>query len=217
MENRKKKKQSRAERKQKDQKNPQTNISTPTLINIEDMQHIIANAIVEADEVKEQKRKEKQEAELKEWREAIGYKDYSHKSWLIRKILSFFNGLICLIKMCFVPKDKIKGDKMAFSFIPLFLSMLFVVLQILTTILSIGFIAFIPLQYILPQFTPMTWHESVFCGFLGAFSFLFSRIFRIASVEIEKSKDRSYLFNLFASFGTIISIVIAIIAIITSN
>lgn len=165
MENRKKKKQSRAERKQKDQKNPQTNISTPTLINIEDMQHIIANAIVEADEVKEQKRKEKQEAELKEWREAIGYKDYSHKSWLIRKILSFFNGLICLIKMCFVPKDKIKGDKMAFSFIPLFLSMLFVVLQILTTILSIGFIAFIPLQYILPQFTPMTWHESVFAVF----------------------------------------------------
>lgn len=208
-------KPSREQRIQQNQKNTKS----PTLASPDslEMQHIIAQAIVEADMIKEQRQNEAHETELREWREAIGFKDYSTKKWPARPILTFFNSICCIFRMCVVPKDKIKGDKMAFSFIPLFLSLLFIILQVLAAIGSVCCLAYIPLQYIIPQLTKFPWYENVFLGVIGLFSFFFSSIFRIASVEMEKSKDRNYLFNLFASFGTIVSIVIAIIAIVTSN
>ena len=43
---------------------------------------------------------------------------------------------------------------------------------------------------------------------------LFSRMFRMASIEVDKIEDRSLLFGIFASVASIVSIVIAIVAIV---
>ena len=67
-------------------------VSAPTSTD-EQLQHLIARAIVEADEIKEQERRKQQEADLQEWRTAIGYKEFDDANRVIRGIKSFFNQL----------------------------------------------------------------------------------------------------------------------------
>ena len=58
----KKKKQNKSEVKQ----------APPITLSGEDLQHLIAHAIIEADEIKEEALRKQQETELQEWRAAIG-------------------------------------------------------------------------------------------------------------------------------------------------
>ena len=71
----------------------------PSNISDDQLQHIIANAIVEAEEMKEQKKREAQEAEIAEWRKAIGLRDYSVPGIKFPKIKSAINKFICFIKI----------------------------------------------------------------------------------------------------------------------
>ena len=48
----------------------------------------------------------------------------------------------------------------------------------------------------------------------GILAFVFSRLFRMAGIEIDNLDDRNYLFGLFASITSLISIIIAVIAIV---
>ena len=61
---------------------------------------------------------------------------------------------------------------------------------------------------------PALWISNVGLIVLGITVFFLSRMFRMASIEIEKIEDRNYLFGLFASVASIVSIVIAIIAVV---
>lgn len=78
---------------------------------------------------------------------------------------------------------------------------------------SLFLIAAIPLQYILPNVTPVEWYLNFLGAVLGVVLLVISRFFRIAYLEVGAIKDSNYLFGLFASVASIISIVIAIIAI----
>ena len=50
------------------------NMNLPENMRAEEMQHIIACAIAEAEEIKAQKEEEQRKAALIEWRDKIGYK-----------------------------------------------------------------------------------------------------------------------------------------------
>jgi hypothetical protein len=105
------------------------------------MQHVIAKALVEAEELKEQKKTEQREKEHAEWRKDIGYKEYDDKCKLWRGIKIFFNRLKCFCKVCVLPKKKIQGDRASFSLMQLFLQSFFVLakcLLVLVTIASAG-------------------------------------------------------------------------------
>lgn len=72
------------------------NISLPENINAKEMQHVIAHAILEAEEIKNQKEKKQHEAALAEWRKIIGYKE--HKNGIKR----FFNDIKISFKILFL-------------------------------------------------------------------------------------------------------------------
>ena len=78
------------------------NIQVPPNMSAEDLQHIIANAIVEADEIKEENRRIRQENELKEWHSAIGYKEFTDKNTVLRTLKTFFNRLCSFVRVCFI-------------------------------------------------------------------------------------------------------------------
>lgn len=209
----------RKKNKQTQQNKPEqkVNVSLPANISAEEMQHILARAIVEADELKEQNKQAKKEEALKQWREDIGYKEYDDKCKLWRGIKTFFNRLKCFCKVCVLPKTKIQGDRASFSLMQLFLQSFFVLVKwllVFVTIASAG--VGIYTLCTSPVLSP-DWVASIYNIVAAIPLFLLSRLFRMASIEVEKIEDRNYLFGLFASVASIVSIVIAIIAIIKGD
>ncbi len=180
----------------------------------EQMQHLIARAIVEADKIKEQERRKKQDAELLEWRAATGYKEFSDKSKFLRSVKTFFNRFWCFIKLCFVPSKAIKGDRASFALMKLFLRIFFDFAKWILGLSSLMFILYGIVLFFAPETMPVLWISNIGLIILGITVFFLSRMFRMASIEIEKIEDRNYLFGLFASVASIVSIVIAIIAVV---
>ena len=189
------------------------NVALPSGMSAEEIQHIIAKALVEAEELKEQKKTEQREKEHAEWRKDIGYKDYSDKTPFKKAILTFFNRLFCFFKVMFIPAKKVKGDMASFGLLQMSVSACFSIANF------ISFFASIPLffggiaLFFIPSEVPIPWMTSVWCIFIGLGCFMFSRMFRIASIEIQKIEDRNYLFGIFASLASIVSIIIAIVSI----
>lgn len=87
------------------------------------------------------------------------------------------------------------------------------IIEIAVLLSGIFMLAIIPLQYALPNITPVAWYLNFLGAVLGVVLLVISRFFRIAHLEVGAIKDSNYLFGLFASVASIISIVIAIIAI----
>lgn len=205
---------SQGRKKKKNQTTPPTQpvvVTPPVGMSSDEMQHVIAMAIVEAEEIKEQRKKEQRKAEFGEWQTVIGYKKYNDKNVLIRGVKTFWNAIVCLFRVCFVRKKHIKGDRVSFNMMKMLLCKSFDLIKICLNILTAMFILYIPMQYIIPSLTVLAWHQSVLLGSYGLLTFMFSRMFRIASIEVEKIEDRNYLFGLFASVASIVSIIIAII------
>ena len=200
----KSKKQNKAETK---------DVPAPTFTE-EQMQHLIARAIVEADKIKEQERRKKQDAELLEWRAATGYKEFSDKSKFLRSVKTFFNRFWCFIKLCFVPSKAIKGDRASLALMKLFLRIFFDFAKWILGLSSLMFILYGIVLFFAPETMPVLWISNIGLIILGITVFFLSRMFRMASIEIEKIEDRNYLFGLFASVASIVSIVIAIIAVV---
>ena len=183
-------------------------------LSAEDLQHLIACAIVEADEIKEATRRKQQEADLQEWQAAIGYKEFDDSNRVIRGTKSFFNQLWCIMKICFVPSKAVKGDRASFALMKLFLCLFFGVAECILTLASLLLVIYGFALFFLPNATPLLGLSNVALISIGMSVFLISRLFRIAGIEVSKIEDRNYLFGLFASVTSIASIVIAIIAIV---
>lgn len=180
----------------------------------EHLQHLIARAIVEADEIKEQEHRKRQEADLQEWQTAIGYKEFDDANRVIRGIKSFFNQLWCIMKICFVPSKAVKGDRASFALMKLFLCLFFGAAECILTLASLLLVIYGFALFFLPNAAPLLGLSNAALISIGISVFLISRLFRIAEIEVSKIEDRNYLFGLFASVTSIASIVIAIIAIV---
>lgn len=187
------------ERKKKKAQQPTAplNVALPSGISAEEMQYIIAKAMVEAEELKEQKKNEQREKEREEWEKTVGKNPFKR----------FF-------RVLFMSKKHIKGDKTTFALLKMFIEMFFGLAMILTLLFSISAIVSIPLQYVIDAMPKMSVGENVLLGLYALVSFLFSRMFRIASIEIDKIEDRNLLFGIFASITSIVSIVIAVLAVV---
>ena len=181
---------------QKQSTNVPVNVVLPDSMSAEEMQQIITNALLAVEDTKEQKAKKQKELELKEWEETVGN----------NPIKRFF-------KILFLPKKYIKGDKTTFALLKVFVGMFFGLAKILTLLFSIFAIAHIPLQYVIAEIPNLSIGQNIILAVYAVLSFLFSRMFRMASIEVDKIEDRSLLFGIFASVASVVSIAIAIVAI----
>ena len=190
------------------------NIVLPDLLNAKEMQQIITNALLAVEDSKEQRAKEQKEQDRKNFREAMGYKDYPHEKGLKRTFLVFCNRVKMLFKLFYASKHLIKGDDMTFGLLKISIEIFFWVAKWTATLFTIFAIAYIPLQYIVETIPILPIMSNVLLGGFAISSFLLSRMFRMASIEVDKIEDRSLLFGIFASVASIVSILIAIIAIV---
>ena len=190
------------------------NIVLPDSLSAEEMQQIITNALLAVEDAKEQKAKEQKEQDRKNFREAMGYKDYPHEKGLKRSFLVFCNRVKMLFKLFFAPKHLIKGDDATFGLLKMSIEIFFWVAKWAATLFTVFAIAYIPLQYIVEAIPVLPLMSNILLGVFAFSAFLLSRMFRMASIEVDKIEDRSLLFGIFASVASIISIVIAIVAIV---
>lgn len=203
-------------KKKKSQKqNSEIRQSTPAHINAasgqmsaDELQHMIANAIMEAEDMKAKREADKKAEELAEWHKVIGY-DKSKTG--IKKV---WNNITAFFKVLFIPKKYIKGDRASTAIIQGLLQFCFQALYWICSVFTFALFAYIPLSFALPNIGNLNWLQILSYVVLSIAIFFASRLFRIASIEAEKMEDRNNLYGLFASIASIISIVIAVIAII---
>ena len=174
----------------------------------DELQHMIANAIMEAEDMKAKREADKKAEELAEWHKAIGY-DKSKAG-----VAKVWNGFSSTVKAMFVAKKYIKGDRASTALIQLLLKSCFQVLRWICSFIMFLFIVAIPLSFTSSLIPRLNWFQIVFFLLMTICMFVSSRLFRIASIEAEKMEDRNNLYGLFASIASIISIVIAVIAIV---
>ena len=204
----------KATKEQKQSASTPVNIVLPDSLSAEEMQQIITNALLAVEDAKEQKAKEQREKDRKNFREAMGYKDYPHEKGLKRSFLVFCNHVKMLFKLFFAPKHLIKGDDATFGLLKMSIEIFFWVAKWAATLFTVFAIAYIPLQYIVEAIPVLPIMSNILLGCFAFSSFLLSRMFRMASIEVDKIEDRSLLFGIFASVASIVSIAIAIVAIV---
>lgn len=177
------------------------NLSVTTGLTEEALTKVITNALIEYDKRKEQEMQEKVKKECENFDNSSGIKADKHK-------------FVTTLNLLFRPKKYAKGIKANSELTKSVLKGFYKLLEWTLLLLSILLIVYIPLQYIIPNVPIADWYIDVIMAIFAIPIFLFSRIFRIASYEIERIKDDNYLFGLFATVTSIISVVIAIIAIV---
>lgn len=189
------------------------NVVLPESISKEEMQSVIANAIIESEKLREEKAKEKKEIELKEWHKTIGYKEQDNK---FKKII---NELKVFCKILFLKEKDIDGVTASSLLLRLYLSLFFRIISLgLFILFLISFVlVFLPLHRFIDQTSVVPGYLNVICFLFSILMFILSRFIRIVSVEIEKSENFNYLFGWFASIISIISIVIAVVAIVKGS
>lgn len=180
-------------------------------IDYDKLAHAIVKAqkIVEADESEKNKEQEKQE--LKRWHKSIGIKDYNddNSNFFVKKLHKIRNGFSVLFHIIFFKKKYAVSDIVTFSLLQLGASGVFSVCSLLFLLLSIYFVlmSFMIIQESKPVFN----FQPIYL--LWAFSiFLFSRLFKIASIEVEKLNDKNYVIAIFSSMTCFFAMVFSLIA-----
>lgn len=179
-----------------------------------EMQHIIANAIIEAKKADEDAKQKQKESNIRELQEAIGFKKYNDKNRLLRIIKIAINEFKCIFKICVLPRKNIKGDRVTFSIMSVLLTLIFALVALVLYCAALLFLICGIIALIHGQGVPLwgiEWY--IFIPFSFA-AFLFASIFRISSIEIEKVEDRDYIQSLLNIVLTIIAAVFAYLSLI---
>ncbi len=162
---------------------------------------IIVNALTEYDKQKQEKAKFENEAKLKADEKRLGINGNKGK---IRAVL----------KILLRPKKYAKNMNAGAGLVRVALYAFYKLVELITLICAILFLAVIPLQYCIPSVVPMKWYLSVVSGVWGITLLLLSRMFRIAAIEVDEVKDNNYLFGLFTAVTSIVSAIVSIIALV---
>lgn len=162
---------------------------------------IIVNALTEYDKQKQEKAKFENEAKLKADEKRLGINGNKGK---IRAVL----------KILLRPKKYAKNMNAGAGLVRVALYAFYKLVELITLICAILFLAVIPLQYCIPSVVPMKWYLSFVSGVWGIMLLLLSRMFRIAAIEVDEVKDNNYLFGLFTAVTSIVSAIVSIIALV---
>ena len=199
---------------QKNGKQASGTFAHPNTIMAEEWKHIITDALIAAEKEKIRLAEDQKKKDSEKWRETIGIKDYSQEKAPKRWILDFLNILRFSVTINFISLEKIKGDRMTFIILQLFLQLFFAMVHVILLFASIIPIFVFPIiifnQYGASYMSLGYIAISIVVGFL---IFLLSGTFRIASIEIENIDDRNYIFGLFTCIATLVSLVFSIISI----
>ncbi len=116
-----------------------------------------------------------------------------------------------LLKLPFISRDKINGSKATMTLLSSGISLVFWLVYAVLFLLAIACILGYPIIYvwILKNPNPPTGIPSFIA--IGVVLYIFSGIFRMASIEVGKMKNNDSIINLFAALMALIAVIIALV------
>lgn len=191
-------------------------VAMPNNLDQNELKNLIVSAILEAENAKLQQEQEQKEQKRIAWRKAIGFCDYSQDQ--SKSIIKWFkqetNNIKIFFKLIILSEEKITGNFTTISLLKTILSMFFGFIKFGLYLFAIILLCSIPLQYLWHDIEKLPLYANIIICIAAFFIFVIARFLRIASIEIEKMEDQNYFLGIFASVTSIISITIAIIAIV---
>lgn len=171
----------------------------------------LAMSIIKAHDLMTENAEKEELKKLEEWQKIIGYKkapkDLSSKrqrSYEIRNNFTVFFRLLFRVN-----REDIKTSIINNGLMKMFISFAYSILEYLLYLVTfVFFLIFI---------FNVSLESLAFCFSLGFVSLVFARIFRIASIEVEKIRDNNYLVGLFSAITSFIAMVATIIALFKTN
>ena len=194
-----------------DKTTPPISFVLPDNMPQEDMQNLIVNSLLAYDEAKKKLEKQEHEKEAQEWREKIGYKDYSDRKWLPRVFLTFFNSIKTMLKILFMPKKKISGDHATSGLMKLFVMLFFKVCKWVLWVVSISAVLSYPVSLIFHNYHTIYPAFYPSCIEIGVIAFILAQLFRMATIEVEKMKDHNYVVDIFAAVAAVVAIILSFV------
>ena len=184
-------------------KNNTTVVNNIDSVNLEIDYDKLAEAIVKArKKEEEQLTKEKQET-FNEWRKSLGYKDYSDKRGFVKLIYTFGNRFLFVLRLMFISKKR----KIEISFSATLLQTILVgVFNVLKHGALLSSLVLLVLMFYHPNVVLEIYHYFIlFCFAIS--SFVYSRFFRLVSMEIDQMNDKEQLLSLFTAVIALVPLV----------
>ena len=182
--------------------------AAPVQISADELQHLIAKAIVEAEDIRVKREAAGKAEELNEWHKAIGYdKNKTGLRGVCNKISS-------VARAMFVNKHFIKGDRASVAIIQNLTSACFHVLKFVLELVALALFIYPIVTLILPRIGNISWWKFILLDVYALFLFTLSRVFKMAGVETSKMENRNDLYTIFAALSSFISMIVAIIAVV---
>lgn len=174
-------------------------INTLTTLDDERITKIIVNALTEYDKQKQEAAKVEKEKERKAAEAKLGIKGNKGKFLAVLKVMVF-------------PKKYKKMLTVNTVLLRVALKSLYKIVEIILYIIAACLLLCLPLHNIFPQLTNVDIGLTIALFVFSFPTFLLARIFRMAGIELEDITDSNYIFGLFAALTSIVSIIVAIVA-----
>lgn len=196
--------------KRKTQKKNKQNEPSAKEKNIDEkvLAHEIIKAYEEYELRKNVEREKHEKKRQEEWFKILNQKDCpSNEKWLLRKCYQFRNAFFLFKNLLFIKAKDVRDMRATFGLMRL------AVLGIFSSCKWILYLCAASMIY-------GVWNDTIklAVGCIWALIFwLFARIFRIASFEIEKIEDGNLIIAIFSGVLSFVAVVIAIVAIIVDK
>lgn len=176
-------------------------VKADTLMPIDDerIAKIIVNALTEYDKQKQEAAKAEAEKERETAEAKLGIKGNKGKFPAVLKVIVFPKKY----------KEMLTVNTVLLRFV---LKSLYKIIEIILYVIALCLFLCLPLHNVISRLTNIDIGLTiVFCVFSFP-TFLLARIFRMAAMELEDITDSNYIFGLFAALTSIVSIIVAIVA-----
>lgn len=176
-------------------------VKADTLMPIDDerITKIIVNALAEYDRQKQEAAKVEKEKEIETAEAKLGIKGNKGK-------------FPTALKAAISPKKYKENLMVNVGLLQYALKLLYWIIEVGLYIIAACLFLCLPLHNIFPQLTNVDIGLTIALFVFSFPTFLLARIFRMAAIEVDEIRDNNYLFGLFAALTSIISIIVAIVA-----
>lgn len=196
--------------KKKRTNNNKQNTSTSTIKTIDEktLAHEIIKAHEEYEHYKLIEKEKEDKKRQEEWLKILNQKEYPlNEKWIWRKCHKFRNDFFLLKNLLFIKAKDVRDMRATFGLMRLATSGVFILCKWALYLLAASMIYGI-------------WNDTIETALgcmIAVVVWVFARIFRIASFEVEKIEDGNLVIAIFSGVLSFVAVVIAIVAIIVDK